>query len=187
MVDQITTNLFNKIYESTNKKVLSYVTAKCSRTSDICDIFQEIYIEVYSVLKKHGEDYIINTEAFVMKIAKQKVYRYYSLADRIKSIVPLFSKYADNEEINISDFETDNISIENKVSEKLLISQIKQFLLYRPQEIQKIFMLFYYMDKTIPEISKLLSISESNVKNKLYRTLKELRRIYNDKDGVFYE
>lgn len=183
MVDQNTTNLFNQIYDSTNKKVFSYITAKCSSTSDISDIFQETYLEVYAALKKHGSDYVNNREAFVMKIAKQKIYRYYSLLDRMKSIVPLFSPDENEEEVSIADLETNDFTFENEESEKMTILQINQFLSQKPAGIQKIFVLFYYMDLSIPEISKLLSMSESNVKNKLYRTLKDLRKLY-DKDGA---
>lgn len=186
MVDQDITNLFNEIYDSTNKKVLSYITTKCSRTSEIADIFQETYLEIYTALRKHGPDYVNNREAFVMKIARQKVYRYYSFRDRVKSIIPLLSSDEDDNEVNIVDLEKSDISFENEESEKAVILQVNEFLFQKPAEVQKIFILFYYMDKTIPEISKMLSMSESNIKNKLYRTLKELRKLY-DKDGAAYE
>lgn len=186
MAGRSTVNLFNDIYQDTNKKVLSYITAKCSRTSDIRDIFQETYMEVYTALTKHSSDYVKNSEAFVMKIAKQKIFRYYSFIDRVKSVIPLFTTNEDGEEVNICDFESDSILIENEIDERLIISQINKFLLQKPLEIQKIFYLHYYMGKTLQEISKLLSISESNVKNKLYRTLKELRKQY-DKDSDLNE
>jgi len=48
----------------------------------------------------------------------------------------------------------------------------------KSKEVQKIFYLFYMGGLTIPEITKELSCSESNVKNKLYRTVKEIRTIY---------
>jgi DNA-directed RNA polymerase specialized sigma24 family protein len=35
----------------------------------------------------------------------------------------------------------------------------------------------YDVDLTIVEIAEVLSISESSVKNKLYRTLKEIRKL----------
>ena len=89
MVDQNPTTLFNDIYDSTNRKVLVYITAKCSSPADIHDIFQETYMELYSILVKKGPDYIQNSEAFVMKLAKQKLSRYYSLLDRLKRLLPL--------------------------------------------------------------------------------------------------
>lgn len=183
MADRSTTDFFNGIYDATNRKVLSYITAKCGRTSDIADIFQETYLEVFAALKRHGSDYVNNGEAFVMRIAKQKIYRYYSFLDRMKSVFTLFSPNDNEEGTDFSDDEINGFTFESEESEKMLILQVNRFLLQKPAAIQKIFVLFYFMDMTIPEIAKLLSMSESNVKNKLYRTLKELRRLY-DEEGA---
>jgi DNA-directed RNA polymerase specialized sigma24 family protein len=43
--------------------------------------------------------------------------------------------------------------------------------------VKKVFALFYEADLSIAKIAENLSISESNVKHKLYRTLKEIRSI----------
>ena len=45
--------------------------------------------------------------------------------------------------------------------------------------MKKVFYLFYDVGQTIPEIARALSMSESNVKHKLYRTLKELQTLLN--------
>lgn len=187
MVDQIATTLFNDIYDATNSKVLVYITAKCSNTHDISDIFQEIYMELYSVLVKRGDHYIKNNEAFVMNLTKQKVFRYYSLFDRLKKCIPIITLNDLGEEINLADFEYEVSPVEDSVIEKDLIAQIHKFLSKKPEAVKKIFYLFYYLDQSIPEIAKLLSMSESNVKNKLYRTLAEVRRLYTEKDGAINE
>ena len=46
--------------------------------------------------------------------------------------------------------------------------------------LAKIMYLYYYEDFTIKQIADTLNLTESNVKNYIYRTLKELRRISND-------
>ncbi|MEA4888807.1 MAG: sigma-70 family RNA polymerase sigma factor [Clostridiaceae bacterium] len=187
MVDQNTTNLFNDIYKSTNRKVLSYITSKCNNTSDISDIFQDIYMELYVVLAKRGLDYIDHRDAFVMNIAKQKIYRYYSLFDKLKSVVPLFTTNNNGEEVNIVDLEMSDFSVEENASVEVLVAQINKFISEKSQDIQKVFYLYYSLDMTIPEIARQLSMRESNVKNKLYRTLKELRKLYIGKDGTHDE
>ncbi|MFA9399081.1 MAG: RNA polymerase sigma factor [Clostridiaceae bacterium] len=187
MVDPNTITHFNDIYDSTNRKILSFITAKCNNTSDISDIFQDTYMELYKVITKRGLDYIKNSDAFVMKIAKQKLYRYYSLFDRLKSIIPMLTINDKGEEVNIVDLEMLDFVIEEKIFEDALVTQINEFISEKSKDIQKIFYLFYYLDMTIPEIAKLLSMNESNVKNKLYRTLKELRKLYFRKDGRNYE
>lgn len=95
--------------------------------------------------------------------------------------------YDDDNEINIIDLElTNNISLEEQVFNNSILEQISRYLSQKPELTKKVFYLFYYSENTIPQISKELNISESNVKNKLYRTVKEVRQIYG-KDGAFYE
>ena len=42
--------------------------------------------------------------------------------------------------------------------------------------------LYYYMDKNISEIALLFSVKESTIKNRLYRTLRELRQNLDKED-----
>jgi RNA polymerase sigma-70 factor (ECF subfamily) len=58
-----------------------------------------------------------------------------------------------------------------------MLDEIRRFIEQKPQDVKKVFYLFYDAGHSIPEIAQLLSMSESNVKHKLYRTLKELRAI----------
>ena len=184
MVDHDIKNLFNEIYDSTNRKVLKFITAKCSNTSDIKDIFQDTYMELYAVLAKRGSNYVKNREAFVMKIAKEKVFSYYSLFNKLKLLVPIISSNDNEDEEMIADSQTEDFDVELKASDEVLISQISRFLSGKPQDIQKIFYLYYSMDMTIPEIADHLSMNESNIKNKLYRTLAQLRKFYCEKDDM---
>jgi RNA polymerase sigma-70 factor (ECF subfamily) len=182
MVDQNIISLFNNIYDTTNRKVLGFIT-KCSNTSDIRDIFQDTYMELYTVIVKRGLGYIENSEAFVMRIAKQKVYRYYSLLDRLKFAAPLFVADNDGNEINIADLESDDYSLDISMLNRALIEDIRREISTKPQIVQKIFFMRYSLDMTIPEIAELLSVGESYVKNKLYRTISELRKLYVGKEG----
>jgi len=175
------TDVFNRIYDATNNKVLVYITVKCGNTADIKDIFQDTYLELFSVVEKRGTCYIENGEAFVMRIAKQKIYRYYTLLDRLKSVVSLAAINSDGEEYDLAemaDMEADSFVLEDIIAEKELISRVSRFLSKKPETVKKVFYLFYYMDLSIPEISSQLSMSESSVKNKIYRTIKELRQLY---------
>ena len=57
--------------------------------------------------------------------------------------------------------------------DRLLARQVLDALRSRPTEVQKI-----CMDLTLAQIARELGLSESGVKNKLYRTLAALRREY---------
>ena len=168
---------FNEIYDATHKAVLTLITAKCARTADISDIFQETYMELYQVLQKRGTSYIANDKAFVLRLAKQKLARYYSLQERLKMFVSASTVSEDGEDMDLSGLEADTLLTEDFAVDQVMLNAAKQFIHNRPEIVQKVFYLFYDMGLTIPEIAEALAITESNVKNKLYRTLKELRSL----------
>ena len=64
------------------------------------------------------------------------------------------------------------------------IDEIWNYLKSKSVIISKIFYLHYYLDLTIKEISLELKISESSVKNYLYRTLKELNTHFVEKSDI---
>lgn len=179
MVDQNITHQFNEIYSATWKPVLSFVTSKCSNTADISDIMQDTYVELYKILEKHGADYIKNPHALALRIAKQKVSRHYSLISRLRMFLPLAVSAGDDSEdnANLLEFEADDFLTEDFVVDRIVLEEVKRILFQKPQDVKKVFYLFYEVGLTIPEIAKALSMSESNVKHKLYRTLGELRAL----------
>lgn len=85
-------DIFNEIYDATYTSCLIYVTCKCRNTQDIPDILQETYMSLYNILAKKGSSHIKNYEAYVISIAKSKVYKQYSLQERLRYIIPLFGK-----------------------------------------------------------------------------------------------
>jgi len=166
---------FDEIYSSTSKEVLSFITSKCKYTADINDIFQETYLERYQVLMNRGADHVRSPKPFVMRIVKRKIYRYYSLLERLKFTVAATTDDGNGNEIDILDYIADEFISEDFVVDSMLLESVKRHIRSKPEDVKKIFYLFYDFDKTIPEIAKALGMSESNVKNKLYRTIKELR------------
>ena len=161
--------IFNQIYDSTYRATLIYVTAKCHNTEDIADILQETYTELYTVICRRGADYIKDTGAFVRKIAKSKVYRHYSFFERIKNNMSI------NEIEDV--FSEEGFDLENVVINKLTVEDVDKHIFSKPQVTQKIFCMYFSLDMTISEIAKALDVKESYVKNKLYRTLGELREM----------
>ena len=168
---------FGEIYDSTSKAVLAFITSKCGRTADISDIFQDTFTELYEALDKRGVDYILNEKAYVLRIARRKVARYYSLLERLRIFVSMTTTNEDGEEISLSDVEAEAFMTEDFSADHAMLDAVREFIASKPEDVQKVFYLMYDVGLTIPEISQALSISQSNVKNKLYRTLKELREL----------
>ena len=172
-----TASRFDEIYNSTSKAVLAFITAKCRNTADVGDILQDTYMELYQVLIKRGAEYVTNEKAFVLRIAKQKLARYYSLLERLRLFVSMTASNEDEEEVELSDFEASNFSMEDYAVNQDILDKARKFIQSKSEDIKKVFYLFYDVGLSIPEIAKSLSMSESSVKNKLYRTLKELQNV----------
>ena len=87
-------------------------------------------------------------------------------------------KYDELTKQHMSDYIFDNKKIDSLVQ-----NEWEKIWLYiknkSNQNIPKIFYLYYNLDLTIKQISKELNLSESYVKNILYRTLKELYSKFN--------
>jgi len=168
---------FDEIYDSTSKPVLALITAKCGNTADIRDIYQETYMELYQVLSKRGVDYVTNDKALVLRIAKRKVARYYSLVERLRNFISASITTDNYDEADLFDIESDAFLTEDFTIKQDILEVAKQHIQSKPEDVQKVFYLMYDVDLSIAEIAQVLGISESNVKNKLYRTLKEIRDI----------
>ena len=146
---------FDQIYAQTREAVLMQITAKCGNPADIQDIFQDTYTEVFTIICRKGIDYIKQPEAFVRQVARQKIYRYYRLADRLKSLF-LWPKAAgaDENEPDMTELAIDTFEIEDWLDQKDMSRKIETFLAERPAEIQKIFYLFYSREMRIAEIAE---------------------------------
>lgn len=160
MIDQKTLDEFSKIYDETYNDVLRYVVCKCSNISDVEDIIQNIYLDVYKKLPNISKSYI-------MGISKNEVNDYYRYNYKRK-ILEMFSK----EEIEV-DYKSD-VDIESATIMKYDVDLVWKYLKKKKAVISKVFCLYFKLGLTIKEISLELGISESNVKHYLYRTIREL-------------
>lgn len=165
---------FNSTYDAMYQRVLQYVIMKCSDISYVEDIVQDTFAEFYKLLCKKGQEYIRNNEAIIMQIAKTKVYKYYSLKRKLKNILPLTNK----KEEDIETVDLDTLEIEQRYINSYTVTEIWRIIKKMPKDVQKIFVLHYYLDKKIVDIAIELRLTQSNVKHKLYRTIEKIREIY---------
>lgn len=179
MINHNQDDFFNELYDTTHEKILAYIIVKCGNTEDVADIFQETYTEIVKVIRKHGIEYFKKPEAFVMQVAKKKIYRHYKLLERIRGIEETW----DLDESNLNNIDIGQISFDEFLATKETVKMVISYLGQKDELTKKIYYLYYFMDKPIKEIAALFSVKESNVKNKLYRTLKELQE-YLIKEGM---
>ncbi|MCL2037218.1 MAG: sigma-70 family RNA polymerase sigma factor [Oscillospiraceae bacterium] len=170
---------FDEIYNSTHRSVLAYITSKCSGFADIQDIFQETYLELYQILNKRGADYITDEKALLFRLAKQKIANSYSLLKRLQVLVKNQKREAISEiesEVDESALKADPFLTEEYVVNQILLESVRKYINSKPDTVKKVFYLFYDLELSIPEIAEKLSLTESDVKNKIYRTIKQIRK-----------
>lgn len=177
---QDTTSYFNEVYDTTNRAVLGLITAKCGKTEDIGDIFQETYMTFFRSLERKGTAYPKDASRLVIKIAKRKIAEHYARKARQPAMITSVPAGDGLEEISPWELEADPFLVEEFVIDAAMMEEAKQYLLRKSPDIRKIFYLFYHLDFSIPKIAKQMSLSESNVKNKLYRTVNELKAIFHE-------
>lgn len=172
-VDEI--QKFQEIYHDTFLDISKYVVCKCSNISDVSDILQNIYLDVYRVVLK-GKDV---SKAYVVGIAKNKVRDYYRFS--LKHFCYSLSRKEECDFLEIPD----TVDISSSVSTRYDVERVWKYLKKKPVVISKIFYLYYYLGYTISEIHEMLDLTESNVKHYLYRTLKELKSFMEGDDGSY--
>ena len=167
MIDQETLKTFDKLYEETYQSVLKYVVCNCSNIEDVKDIVQNTYLEVIKNIEK------ISNKNYVIGIARHKIKDYYRFNYKSKR-VSLFS----NKNDELVDSIKADIDLEKSYLIKYDTEIVWNYLKKKKSIISKIFYLYYYLGLTITDISKELDITESSVKNYLYRTLRELKTMF---------
>ena len=161
--------ILNQIYENTYPIVSKIVVINCKNIEDVKDILQDIYFDVYKQILK-GKEITIE---YVLGITNNKIKDYYRFSYKQK-FISLFSKNEDD--IEYIEMIPDDFNLERNIQLKYETNEIWKYLTKKPVIISKVIYLYFYLELSIKEIASELNISESNVKNYLYRTLKELRK-----------
>lgn len=173
---------FEDLYNQTYNDTLLYLTRRCGDPTQLPDLLQEVYSEVYLVLLQKGPAYLKNPPAFVRHIARTKLRRFYTWRQRMQQWIPLQRQDPDGELY-------DDPALlklpqpprpEEQVETKWLLESIAAQLKTYPPDVQKIFICHYQLDMTLRQIAQALGMKESTVKAKLYRTLQKLRTRYQD-------
>ena len=171
MVDQETLKTFDELYYESYSDVLKYVICNCSNIEDINDIIQNTYLEVVKKLKNKNN--LIITKKYIMGIAKNKVKDYYRFSYKNK----ILSLFSEKDDLNLLEQLPSDYDLQDDFIKETDLNLVWDYLKKKKVIIFKIFYLYYYCDYELKEIAKILNIRESNVKNYLYRTLKELNAL----------
>ena len=164
MINHEALKQFDLLYENTYFDVSKYVVCKCSNPEDVEDILQNIYLAVFKAVSKN----VNITNTYIMGIAKNKEKDYYRFNYKEK-IVSLFSS---KDNLEMIDTISADVDIESSLIDKYDTDFVWEYLKSKKVIIFKVFYLYFKLELTIKEISECLSLTESNVKHYLYRTIR---------------
>lgn len=170
----ITLENFEEIYSKTYNNTLKYIICKCLNFEDVNELIQDSYMELYQALSNKKRIKVSDENAYMIGITKNILKRYYRNKYKEKENILYIGQDEERNQIQIPvyyDFDENIINKEN-------IEKIWDYLNNKNILIAKIFYLYYALGLKITEISKELKISESTVKNYIYRTLKELKKLF---------
>ena len=119
-----TEQYFDEVYNKTYSDILKYIISKTDNLSYVEDIVQNVYISFYKTLIKKGVDYFDNEKAYLIKLSKSELFKYYTLKNKIKFIFNI----KEEEELNILENIPDKLDIENFVLNKINIEKIWDFI-----------------------------------------------------------
>ncbi|MFT4642652.1 MAG: RNA polymerase sigma factor (sigma-70 family) [Candidatus Azotimanducaceae bacterium] len=163
-------NSFSVLVERYQNMVFALALKMLKHREESEEVSQDTFIKVYKSLSKFNGESKFST--WIYRIA------YNSCLDRIKKN----SKYNNNVEINeitsneISHTESIFDSLENK--ERSII--VKQCMDKLPEDERIIIHLFYFEELSLKEIVEIVSMTEGNVKVKLFRARKKLFSIFKE-------
>ncbi|MBQ2758217.1 MAG: sigma-70 family RNA polymerase sigma factor [Clostridia bacterium] len=164
---------FKEVYAQTKNTVYAYVYARAKNREDAVDIFQEVYMELVKILKTNGSSYINSPAALLTDIAKKKLYAYYKQNEKLDTFCT---------DVFFSCEDEPFVHIENISADRETVREIYNILKKKDDIVLKIFFLYFQADMKLSEIAVQTGLNESSVKNKLYRTIRELREIMKRED-----
>ena len=167
---------FTDIYNSTYDGIYRYILSKCRNPDDIPDIVQNTYLNFYNRLKR-GAD-IKEPVKYLVKTAKHELYKVCGMWNLSAKNIPVYSK-ADDE--NFEDIERELMTGEVETDEinSILCGEIWKHIKNSDILTYKIFVLYFQYDQKLKDIAVTLKVNESTVKNRLFRTVKQIKEKYN--------
>lgn len=173
---------FDTVYDETYTEIRRYVACKCGDPDWIPDILQEVYLEYYQILLKHGCDYPKDDKSLIYKIASRRLMKYYSIKQKLRKIVSISASDQESGDDMQIDF-ADPSCIEESYISAEEADIIKKVLTKYSPEIKKIIYLFYAEELSLSEIAGVMNMNVSTVKSKLYRTMNEIRKKFDQERG----
>ncbi|WKZ25558.1 MAG: RNA polymerase sigma factor [bacterium] len=162
---------FTKLYKSHISPLTRFVFKRIGSDPQMAD---EIVLETFSSAWKGYKTFQNKSSFFtwLCRIALNKIADYYrdQINRRSKLVFPTLKK--------LSQIESKDIAIDEKLALDELRSKVNEVLDLLPPEKRRLLQFRYYRDLTYKEISVILQISPRAVEGKLYRAKKSFAEVF---------
>lgn len=152
---------FRQLYDRLGSKIFAFLVARLPQRADALDLLQEVFIDLWQGLNRFSYRSDKEFYAFVFKIAKRKVAKFYSS----RKIAVEFSEY----------YARDNY--DNPIGNILGLARVVNKL---KRGYRDVIHLRYWAQMSFAEIADHLNIKESAAKVRHHRALKKLQTLAQD-------
>lgn len=157
-----TAEQFEKIYNNTYDYLYKYLLLKADTHETAEDILQSVYLAFYKKMQEGTK--VFDPKHYLLRMVKHR------LADHYRSRIEMESIDKAAEMID------ENALKELERKDGFIYEEILAALKAADETTFRIFLLHFGYDLTLKETAKTLGIAEMTVKNRLYRTLKKLKK-----------
>ena len=158
---------FDRVYETTYRGLLKYAIVHLSDPTDAEDAVQNVYLDFYRRIERHGHLDVLFPRAFLLKMLKREIMEHYAEREK-RPVRPL----EDVPEERLKD----DVVFEDAVLDRALAQDILTEAKKLPRETYRVFVLYYGYELSISEISKELGIGTEAVKSRLFRGRNAIRQ-----------
>lgn len=154
---------YGDLYELTIKDIYKTVHFLLEDKSDVDDLVQDIYIQVFKSIKKYNSDrqfkpWLMGIVVKQVKAYRRKIWMRYRIVKKAEGI----------EQANILDFSNE---IVNKITNQQLVHLVNEL----PYKLKQAIILRYLNGYSQEEVATILEIPLGTVKSRINSALKKLR------------
>lgn len=154
-------DLFEKLYDRYYHMTYRYILSKVKESWSAEDILSEVFLKIY----KHKDEItdVDKSSSWIIKITQNSIIDY----------------YRSNKRIDLDSDIDSEMYYENGYDDVLIREEYASITKNLPNDMKNLLVMRYCQDLKFREIAKLMNVSESSAKHKVYYALNIAREIYN--------
>lgn len=143
-------------------EIYVFVYRQVGNIEDAMDLTQDIFLAVFRALPSYDRKKA-SFRTWLYRIATNKV------IDARRKVEPPILLLEEAEDVDVRDFT-------HQIQDRTLLEQIECYISGLDNQVQAVFRLHAYGEKSFPEIAAVLGLPEATIKSQYYRLIHHLRK-----------